>query len=285
MNITRFAPSPTGHLHLGHVVSALFVWGLGRRLGAQVILRIEDHDVSRCRPEFERAIHDDLAWLGFAADATYRQSDTPERYRAAIETLRTKLGVYACDCSRKRVAAASPGGDELRYDGHCRERRLSEAGEVGLRVRVPDRAVTFDDLVLGVQTQAPAHQCGDLLLRDRHGSFTYQLAVVADDLAQGVTHVIRGQDLTASTGRQILLGEALGRAEPVQFAHHGLLSDASGQKLSKRFLSESVGKRRLAGEAGAVVLGEAAYAAGLQPTSAPLAAADAPKLFAGWRIT
>jgi glutamyl-tRNA synthetase/glutamyl-Q tRNA(Asp) synthetase len=123
--------------------------------------------------------------------------------------------------------------------------------------------IAFDDLVLGPQRQNPAEQCGDLLLKDRRYNFTYQLAVVVDDIKQGVNLVIRGQDLTASTGRQIWLGRRLGREVDARFAHHPLLVDETGRKLGKRFLSAALTQRRLAGERAEDVLGEAAYLGGL----------------------
>lgn len=283
--MTRFAPSPTGYLHVGHVASALYVWGVGKRLGAQVLLRIEDHDRGRCRPEFERAILDDLQWLGFHPDdlRILRQSDESAYYEQSLAALAAKGLVYACDCSRKQIAAGMPaGGGELRYGGHCRTRGLAlDAPDTGIRMVMPDRDVSFTDLALGPLRQNPAWQCGDLLLRDRQGNWTYQMAVVADDLRQGVTLVIRGQDLTESTARQIVLGEALGRAEPPRFYHHPLIKDESGQKLGKRFLSEAIAKRRAAGEAPEVVLGEAAHLVGLLPTARPVSAGDAVALFCG----
>lgn len=288
--ITRFAPSPTGYLHLGHVASALYVLGLGRRLGAAVLLRIEDHDRSRTRPEYEEAIFDDLRWLGLRFDneselqrgtpSVYRQSDHPARYIAAIDTLRQTQHVYACDCTRKQIASTSETDMELRYSGRCRERQLPlNAPGTGLRVVVPNTAVTFEDLILGVRAQTPSTQCGDLLLRDRQGQWTYQFAVAVDDAVQNVTWVIRGQDLTESTARQIMVGRWLGRATDAHFAHHPLLNDENGQKLGKRFFSEAIAKRRAAGDDPAIVLGEAASHLGLLPARTPLLATDVPALF------
>ncbi len=237
---TRFAPAPTGYLHLGHVANALCVWGGARALGAQVLLRIEDHDRQRCRPEYTDALLEDLAWLGFEPDAPLgpplRQSAHPERYEAAVETLRARgHQVYACDCSRKDLAEA--GGDapdrETPYTGRCRDRGLVPGPGRGLRVALPAGEETFDDLALGRQRQHPSAQCGDLLLRDRLGNWTYQFAVVVDDQAQDIDLVIRGVDLLESTGRQLLLARMLGRETPPRFVHHPLIRRPGGEKLSK----------------------------------------------------
>jgi glutamyl-tRNA synthetase/glutamyl-Q tRNA(Asp) synthetase len=288
--VTRFAPSPTGFLHLGHVASAACVWGIGRALGAEILLRIEDHDRGRCRSEFEAAIYADLQWLGFSHDnaelrsgerSRFRQSDNTARYEAALARLAAEGAVYACQCTRAQIKAASDAAaDELWYPGTCRARGIAlGAPDAGLRVRVPDGEQRFADLWLGPQAQNPARQCGDLLIRDRHGSWTYQFAVTIDDLEQGVNLIIRGQDLTPSTGRQLWLGRRLGRADDAVFLHHPLLKDEDGKKLSKRFLAEAVAQRRAAGEAPEAVLGEAAFLLGLTPKLEPLAARELPALF------
>lgn len=280
--VTRFAPSPTGYLHLGHVVSALFVWGIGRALGARIILRVEDHDRTRCRPVYEKALFDDLAWLGFEADATFRQSDDETMYEDAIATWRRYPGVYACACSRKDIQLRSPASgneDELRYDGWCRQRGHTPGPGRGLRLVMGPEEVAFTDLWLGGRAQNPSEQCGDTLLKDRDGYYTYQCAVVADDVRQGVNLVIRGQDLTASTGRQILMGRWLGRKKDAFFLHHPLAQDSSGRKLAKRDFSEAIGKRRAQGESAAKLLGESAHAAGLLSAPAPLSLAECMELF------
>ena len=262
--ISRFAPAPTGFLHLGHAVNAECVWRETRARGGTVLLRIEDHDRQRSRRRFEAAILEDLAWLGFEADQPLvRQSERQAIYEHALERLRRQGLVYACDCSRADVAhalrpadvgaerapspRADPGrpmrdGDELRYPGTCRERGLADAAGRGLRVRLEPSVERFVDLRLGAQEQMPSDQCGDLLVRDRDGHWTYQFAATVDDHVQGVTLVIRGVDLLASTGRQIQLARLLGRAGPPAFLHHPLImksaasaagSGAPGQKLSK----------------------------------------------------
>lgn len=284
--ITRFAPSPTGHLHLGHVVNAILVWERAREAAGIVRLRIEDHDRQRCRPEFERSILDDLDWLGFVPDVPStdafragpcdgRQSDHPERYQSALARLSEAGLVYGCDCSRADIARRaavsrppapdpdSPKGDiELRYDGFCRRRGLTPGAGVGARVRIDRGVEAFDDAALGVQRQEPAAQCGDLLVRDRAGLWTYQFAVAVDDMAEAITDVIRGRDLLASTGRQIRLARLLGRDAPPRFLHHPLIVEG-GRKLSKARGDTGIGQLRRAGVRPQAVLEQARRLAGL----------------------
>lgn len=250
---TRFAPAPTGYLHLGHVANALYVWGAAAAKNAEILLRIEDHDRQRCRPEFEAAMLEDLAWLGFtptSSELPLRQSDHPERYEAAVERLRAAGHlVYACDCSRKDMAGVS--GDlpdrETPYSGRCRHRGLVPGIGLGLRVALPPDPVLFNDFALGPQQQTPSEQCGDLLLKDRMGNWTYQFGVVVDDQLQGIDLVVRGVDLLESTGRQILLGRLLGRDLPPSFLHHPLIRKPTGEKLSKASRDTSIRELRSQG--------------------------------------
>jgi len=241
--ISRFAPAPTGFLHLGHVVNAACVWRETRARGGRVLLRIEDHDRQRSRREYEAEILDDLGWLGFTADEPpVRQSERGEIYERALQQLRRQGRVYACNCSRAEITRVGrperpplqpTDTAELRYAGTCRDRGLAEAPGLGIRVRLDDTVERFVDLRHGPQEQQPSAQCGDLLVKDRDGNWTYQFAATVDDFVQGVTLVVRGDDLLASTGRQIQLARLLGRAEPPQFLHHRLIMKSPGQKLSK----------------------------------------------------
>jgi glutamyl-Q tRNA(Asp) synthetase len=225
--ITRFAPAPTGFLHIGHVVNAIHVWNAARARGGRVLLRIEDHDRQRSRREFEEAILEDLAWLGFAADEPLvRQSDRRAIYEDALSRLREAGLVYACECSRRDI-------DGPAYPGTCAHKGLADAPGRSLRVRLAPAVERFVDLRLGPQEQRPFEQCGDLVLRDRDGNWTYQFAAVVDDFVQGVTLVVRGEDLLDSTGRQIQLARMLGRRDPPGFLHHGLVMKTPTQKLSK----------------------------------------------------
>jgi glutamyl/glutaminyl-tRNA synthetase len=284
--ITRFAPAPTGPLHLGHVVNAIYVWGVARARGGTVLLRIEDHDRERSRPEYERAILDDLNWLGFVPDAPAldafragpcegRQSDRGALYEEALDRLRRMGLVYACECSRADIAAAAP---DLRYPGTCREKRLAETPGRGTRVRLAPSVERFDDLRRGPQEQRPFEQCGDLLVRDRRGNWTYQFAATVDDWLQRVTLVVRGDDLLASTGRQIQLARLLGRIEPPRFLHHPLVMKSPTQKLSKSDNDSGVRALREHGWLPAEIIGEAAALAGLAERSTPISAADVYRL-------
>ncbi len=243
--LTRFAPAPTGVLHLGHVLNAAYVWGIASAIGGRVLLRIEDHDRARARPEFEAEILDDLDWLGFRPDlyptncfrsgpCDGRQSNREAVYRDALESLRERTLVYACDCSRREIADGSePGLSELRYPGRCRDRGLPLVDGHGWRVRLDPGDERFDDARLGPQVQTPASQCGDVLIRDRHGNWTYQFAVAVDDWRQEIDLVVRGMDLLSSTGRQLQLARLLGRDQPPVFLHHPLIMKSPTQKLSK----------------------------------------------------
>jgi glutamyl-Q tRNA(Asp) synthetase len=258
--VTRFAPSPTGYLHLGHVVNAIYVWGVARALGGRVLLRIEDHDRVRCRRHYEDALLEDLDWLGFVADEgrhpPARQSDHAIRFEEALALLDRHGCVYACDCSRRRIG----GGP---YDGRCRERRLSPGPGCGRRVRLD------------------GEPSGDVLVRDREGLWTYQFAVTVDDMRQGVTLVIRGQDLADSTGRQVALARLLGRTVPPAYLHHPLILDPSGRKLSKSAHDTGVRELRAAGLLPEAVVGMAAAAVGLVETPTPVPAAGVAGLFTG----
>jgi glutamyl-tRNA synthetase/glutamyl-Q tRNA(Asp) synthetase len=257
------------------VVNAIYVWGLTRAAGGQVLLRIEDHDRQRSRGEYERAILDDLEWLGFIPDeppiarfrdgrCAGRQSDRSEVYERALLQLRDRGLVYACECSRSEIAqAGSPANDELRYPGTCSEKQLPEQSGRGLRVRLPAITEWFDDLIQGPQQQRPVDQCGDVLVRDRDGNWTYQFAAAVDDLAQGVTLIIRGDDLRPSTGRQIQLARLLGRATPPRFLHHPLVMKNATQKLSKANRDSGIAALRAQGWRAEAVIGHAAAAAGL----------------------
>jgi glutamyl-tRNA synthetase/glutamyl-Q tRNA(Asp) synthetase len=245
-SLTRFAPAPTGYLHLGHVLNARYVWGLARQLGARVLLRIEDHDRERCRPEYERALLDDLDWLGFTPDVyptsafragacDSRQSDRHAVYESAAHALEARGLLYACTCSRQDIADAgglSESG-ELWYPGTCRDRGIPRGPGTAWRLRLEPGTETFDDLLCGRRQQDPAAQCGDVVIRDRLGNWTYQFVVSVDDFRQDIDLVIRGRDLLESTGRQIRIARLLGRQQPATFAHHELVMKSPQRKLSK----------------------------------------------------
>ena len=295
---TRFAPAPTGYLHLGHLVNAIYVWGIARAFGGRVLLRVEDHDRTRCRPEYERSLLEDLDWLGFEPDegstASYmtrhmsgdvtphpfRQSDNRSRYANALATLDAQGLVYACTCTRRDIADAvgHTPGEETRYPGTCRDRSTA-LDTFARRVRLDEREERFDDLRLGPITQVPSEQCGDVLARDRHGSWTYQFAVSVDDMQQEVDVVIRGEDLVASTGRQLSLARMLGRARAPQYLHHPLLLRPDGTKLSKAAHDTSLRERRARGASAESLIGEAAFLAGLTRAQVEIRGSEVVSLF------
>ncbi len=208
-------------------MNALHVWRAAHDRDGQVLLRIEDHDRQRSRPEYEASILDDLAWLGFVHDGPIvRQSERDAIYRKALQPLIDRELVFACSCARSDIV-----GDV--YPGTCREKDLPLANGVGWRVRMDPGVERFFDQLLGPQEQDPSRQCGDVLVRDRLNNWTYQFAVTVDDHVQRITDVIRGVDLLDSTGRQLRLARLIGRASPPTFAHHPLVMKSPSQKLSK----------------------------------------------------
>ena len=280
---TRFAPAPTGHLHLGHVLNAIHVWGIARAHGGRVVLRIEDHDRARCRPEYETALLNDLSWLGFEPDTVAPpQHDRGARYDQALAALAANGLVYSCDCSRRTIAGDAPDvpNEELRYDGRCRSRDLHESATLARRVRMDDGTEAFIDMLLGPQIGAPSVQCGDLLVRDRLGQWTYQFAVTVDDLDQRIDLVIRGEDLLSSASRQLRLARLLGRVEPIRFLHHPLLRHPNGAKLSKSHGDSGIGELRAAGRSAAEVIGLAALRGGLLGDATAITANDVAQFFA-----
>jgi glutamyl-Q tRNA(Asp) synthetase len=277
---TRFAPAPTGYLHLGHVANAIVVWGMAQARRGRVLLRIEDHDRQRCRPEYDAALVEDLAWLGFEAHAgPVRQSDDDAPYLRALETLREAGAVYGCDCTRTTLSRwaeangrpwSGPG-----CPGACRERGAREAT---LRVALRGGSEAWMDSLVGpcAGEVAPA---GDPVVRDRHGQWSYGFAVVVDDLRQGIDLVIRGHDLLEATPAQIRLGRLLGRERPPVFAHHRLIRRPDGRKLSKADGATSVRDLRAAGRTAQELIGVAAGAIELIEVPRALGADEVGRLF------
>ena len=261
--LTRFAPAPTGYLHLGHVFNALQVLGAARDRDGEVLLRIEDHDRQRSKTEYEGAILEDLAWLGFRHHGdVVRQSERSHIYARALQRLIDRGIVYGCTCTRSEIASGTasrePGDGESRYPNTCRDKGIPLSNDVGWRVIMEPGVERFFDEILGSQEQDPSEQCGDLLVRDRLGNWTYQYAVTVDDHVQRITDVIRGQDLLASTGRQIRLARLLGRDTPPRFRHHPLIMKSAAQKLSKSDNATGVRDLRASGWTREQVLEKAA---------------------------
>jgi len=273
--ILRFAPSPNGYLHLGHAYSALLNHDMARDLGGRLLLRIEDIDVSRCRPEYEAAIYQDLAWLGISWDTSVRrQSEQFDDYRAALAKLEAQGLIYPSFESRSEIAALvaardrqghwprDPDGVPL-YPGRARklpaaerERRRRAGEPFALRLAM-DAAVaragvlTWSETGLGPQGQtglvtAAPHMWGDVVLARKEVPASYHLAVTVDDALQDVTDVVRGQDLFWATGIHRLLQVLLGLPEPV-YHHHKLILDADGRKLSKSTHATSLRELRADG--------------------------------------
>ncbi|HUG30576.1 MAG TPA: glutamate--tRNA ligase family protein [Candidatus Limnocylindria bacterium] len=278
--VTRFAPAPTGRLHLGHLANAIYVWGLARRFNARVVLRIEDHDRQRCRPEYEAALLDDLDRLGIAAaepstddlrsgrPSSFRQGDMGPMYEGALATLEDLALAYGCDCTRSTFAAwraehgASWSGPGC--PGGCRQRGLARGARVGIRVFLGDGDERWVDLLRG-PSHGPVAPAGDLLIRDRNGNWTYALCVVVDDHRHRVDLVVRGEDLVDATGAQIRLGQTLGRPTPPAYAHHPLVLRPDGSKLSKADGDTAIGDLLDAGQTRDSLFGEAAARVGLLP--------------------
>ncbi len=232
--IGRFAPSPSGPLHAGSLIAALASWLDARANQGQWLLRIEDIDIPRCRPEHADRIIRSLDHLGLHWDGPVSyQSRRQARYQTAFERLRHTDRVFPCACSRKQLRRAQPGLQEVVYPGTCR--RGLAAGQIGRtwRFSIPATTVCFKDRLHGPQSQIPTQQCGDFVVRRADGLFAYQLVVVVDDAEQNINQVVRGADLLESTGRQILLQRALGYPQP-RYLHIPVLLDERNHKLSKQ---------------------------------------------------
>jgi glutamyl-tRNA synthetase len=236
---TRFAPSPTGFLHLGSARTALFNWAYARRHGGVLVLRSEDTDRERSTKDAEAAVLEGLRWLGLDWDeGVFRQSERAELYAAAVERLLADEKAYRCVCTREELEARKEAtiarGEKWTYDGRCRDAAHGPGcGEHTVRLRLPASGLLgFDDLVFGPSGQDAA-EIGDRIIRRSDGGPLYHLAVVVDDVEMGITHVARGADHLNNTSLQVALYRALG-AEPPVFAHLPLLVGAGGKKLSKR---------------------------------------------------
>ena len=283
----RFAPSPSGRIHLGNILCCLLAWLSARQKGGRVILRIEDLDIARCPRRYGEQMCRDIQWLGLNWDegpviggpsGPYEQSRRTALYQAALRRLEAQGLVYPCFCTRAELHAASAPHREdgqVVYPGTCRGLTAEQAAErarrtgraPALRLWVREEEITFTDGHMGEYREWLPADCGDFLLRRSDGIFAYQLAVVVDDAAMGVTEVVRGADLLASTPRQLLLYRLLGLEAPA-FYHFPLLLGSDGQRLSKRNADaglDTLGERYTAPE----ILGKLAYLAGFNPSAEP----------------
>lgn len=276
--IGRFAPTPSGRLHLGNLLCAMLAYLSARSQGGQFLLRIEDVDVPRCPRSLSDAVISDLRFLGFRWDAPpVFQSERTSIYQEALDKLRREGHVYPCFCTRAQLhASAAPnlGDTQFIYPGTCARltaaelETLSRVRQPAMRLRVPDETMRFTDRVFGGQSENLARDCGDFLLQRSDRLFGYQLAVVVDDALSGVTEVVRGRDILSATPRQIYLQRLLGYPQPT-YAHIPLLTDAQGRRLAKRDhdLDLSALSKRFTAEE---ILGFLACSAGILPEPRPM---------------
>ena len=282
--IIRFAPSPTGFLHEGHLLSALYVWAAAKKWDLKIHLRIEDHDQGRARKEYIDGIHEDLAWLGFKYDSESIQSSHFDFFQKVLDKLTAKGFVYPCTCSRKQLQAENPISEtgEVIYQGKCRTQHLPCSEPHNLRIVIPDKVINWCDERLGDFSENPKLQCGDFPIRDRDGFWTYQFAVCIDDLTEGITHIVRGEDIRNSTARQIALSQLIADTcqgdtslsipaykRPV-YLHHPLIVDSCGKKLSKREHAYSLRQDKDAGKTPPEIFGQILYKAGFLPNNTPV---------------
>ncbi len=294
MVVGRFAPSPSGRMHLGNAFSALLAWLSVRSAGGRMILRLEDLDTARCKRAYCDQIEADLRWLGLdwdeggsAGGPRYYQSSRSDLYRAVLEALEGQGLLYPCFCTRSELHAASAphlsDGTTL-YAGTCRSLTAAEVAErrklrrPAVRIRVPEREISFQDGVMGVYRERLADQCGDFILRRSDGIYAYQLAVVVDDALMGVNQVVRGRDLLSSTPRQLWLQERLGLPHPAYY-HVPLLYGGDGHRLSKRQRDVDLGALRAAGVRPEALIGLLACWAGLLERPEPVTARELVPLF------
>ena len=289
----RFAPSPSGRMHLGNVYAALMAWLSVRSQGGRMVLRIEDLD-DRCRRgRWDALLIEDLEWLGLDWDeGPVYQSDRLDRYERAFEALRAQGLLYPCFCSRAELHAASAphasDGTPI-YAGTCRGLSAEDVARWraerpgAWRLRVPNADdprgdVAFTDRVYGPQHETLARDCGDFLVRRSDGVFAYQLAVCVDDAEMGVNEVVRGRDLLGSSARQMYLQDLLDLPHPA-YAHVPLLVTADGRRLSKRERDCDLGELRARFGTPEALLGMVAHAAGIAPDARPRSAGDLVELF------
>ena len=288
----RFAPTPSGRMHLGNLLSALLAWLDARSAGGKLVLRIEDLDTQRTSEAFARQLMDDLRWLGLDWDEGglepgYMQSRRTACYEEAFRVLEEKGLIYPCYCTRtERMAASAPHREDgaVVYDGRCRNLTAAKRAELerqgrrpAWRVRCPDLAVTVEDGNCGTYTENLAKDGGDFIVRRSDGVFAYQLAVVVDDALMGVNHVVRGRDLLPSAPRQAWLHRVLGY-EPPEFFHAPLLLAPDGRRLAKRDRDLDMGalRERYAPEE---LLGLLAWYAGLADKREKVTAKELVPLF------
>lgn len=280
MVVGRFAPSPSGRMHLGNIFAALLAWVSARAAGGEFVLRIEDLDPERSHAEYADAIRDDLRWLGLQWDREMPlQSTRTPLYAEFFVRLRAMGLLYPCFCSRSELHAASAphaSDGSLLYAGTCRgltdAQMKAQNRPPAWRIRVPEECVACRDGVYGEVSQNLQRECGDFILRRSDGVYAYQLAVVCDDALGGITQVVRGRDLLSSTPRQIWLCRMLG-FEPPEYYHVPLLIAPDGRRLSKRERDMDLSRLRERFRPEALI-GRLAFLSGLAPFQEPISAAE-----------
>ena len=288
----RFAPTPSGRLHLGNILCAMLAYLSARSKGGRFLLRIEDVDIPRCPRRLAQQCIDDLTWLGFTWDeAPLYQSDRSDVYAAALDRLAEGGHTYPCFCTRAQLmslAAPNLGDTQVIYQRTCAHLSPEEAAEKAktrapaIRLRVPDEDVSFTDGLFGLQTENLERDCGDFILRRSDGLYGYQLAVVVDDAMSGVTEVVRGRDILSATPRQLYLQRLLGADAPA-YVHIPLLVDAQGRRLAKR--DKDLDLTALAQRfTPADILGMLAYSAGLLDEVRPVTLEGLIPLFDGRKV-
>lgn len=276
----RFAPSPTGRMHLGNVFSALLSWLSAKSQGGTWLLRIEDIDPQRSRQEYAELIMDDLHWLGLDWDeGPYYQSERGDIYEHYLKQLTDNGLTYPCYCTRADILATqAPHESDGRvvYKGTCRNLAPGvKTGPAAIRMKVPSEGkgiLSFTDGHYGMQTIDLTTHCGDFIVRRKDGAWAYQLAVVVDDALMGINEVVRGCDLLLSSPQQIYLAQQLGFAPP-HFTHLPLLCNKQGQRLSKRDQSLDMAALRTSNTPEEII-GMLAHAAGLQQSNEPITAQE-----------
>ena len=288
--VGRFAPTPSGRMHLGNVYAALLAWLSVKSRGGEMVLRMEDLDTQRTRQEYAETLRQDLSWLGLTWDReTQPQSRRTETYDRYFDMLQQMDLLYPCYCTRSQlhsVNAPHLSDGTYVYAGTCRdltrEQRRSFQRDPAWRVKVPDRGWTVEDQLQGTYTENLSTDCGDFVVRRADGVYVYQLAVTVDDGEAGVTQVVRGRDLLSSAPRQMYLQELFGFPHP-EYAHVGMLLAPDGRRLSKRDGDLDLGQlqKRMSAQ---TLLGVLAHSAGLIEKAEPVSAAELATVFSWQKI-
>lgn len=281
VHTTRLAPSPTGALHLGNARTFLINWALAKQNNWKIVLRIEDLDTPRVKAAAQQQAIEDLRWLGidWHEGPTYQMQDLLP-YHATIEKLREKGLIYACSCTRTEIATAQSapnlGDHELRYPGTCRGKNFGTSSDspAALRIMIPDEAIVFTDMIAGAQSINVQQQVGDFVISTKANLPAYQLAVVVDDARQGVTDIVRGDDLIPSAARQLWLYRFLELTPLPRYWHLPLVLGEDGRRLAKRHGDSRLSSYRDQGVSPERIIGLAARSSGITTSNTPMNAEE-----------